>query len=210
MTDEAERKARQEAMDRLVPALEPNEYGKMPASFYSNSQAVLRTTIETDVVDSPDGSRISVAGTDQSAAVTSTSNLPSTSRPLRRPILPRDDFDGVDSDDETDEEERNIGGGGGDDIDGEESDEDRPQVVGDFEIDMGAEEEEFLEFSRNALGISDEMWDDMMRERQGRGGPFHFPPLIFTTLNLISLGADFSVPQHSSQRTQLSSPRHPP
>lgn len=177
MTDEAERKTRQEAMDRLVPALEPNEYGKMPASFYSNSQAVLRTTIETDVVDSPDGPRISVAGTDQSAAVTSTSNLPSTSRPLRRPILPRDDFDGVDSDDETDEEERNIGGGGGDDIDGEESDEDRPQVVGDFEIDMGAEEEEFLEFSRNALGISDDMWDDMMRERQGRGGPFHFPPL---------------------------------
>ena len=166
VTDEAEQKARQEAMDKLVPALEANEYGKMPAKFYQNSQVVAPTTMETDVIGIGNSSSKPVEAIDESTADPS---MPSA-RPIRRPILPRDSFDGVDSDDETDEEDNVMGGTNGDDIDGEDSDEDRPQVVGDVEIDMGAEEEEFLEFSRTALGISDEMWNDMMRERQDRGG----------------------------------------
>jgi hypothetical protein len=68
----------------------------------------------------------------------------------------------VDSDDETDEEE----------VVDDESDEDKPQVVGDIEIDMGEEEEEFLEFSRQALGITDEQWHGIIQDRQGRGGKF--------------------------------------
>jgi hypothetical protein len=137
---------RQAALDKLVPGLDPSEYGKMPAS-YSNSQKVAVTTIASDVV----------GDTDQQNAKDSTT-VPKE-RPIRRPILPRDDFDGVDSDDETDEDE-----------DDEEDEEDRPQVVDEVEIDMGEEEAEFIEFSRKALGISDEQWKDIVKERQDRGG----------------------------------------
>ncbi len=131
--DDAERLA---AMDKLVPALEPSEYGKMPPS-YSSSQRVTSATIKTDKVET-------------SAA---------QEKPIRPPILPRDKYEGVDSDDETDEEDED-----------EESEEEMPQVVGEVEIDMQEEEEEFLEFSRQALGISDDQWNDIIRDRKSRGG----------------------------------------
>jgi len=136
---------RREAMDGLVPSLPQSEYGQMPASFHKNSQRVTPSTIATDVVD-----EISVPGTS-----------PSQRKPVRPPIIPRDIYDGVDSDDETDSE---------DDIERDEEEEDRPQVVGDVEIDMEEEEEEFLEFSKKALGISNAQWDDIVRDRRGRGG----------------------------------------
>ncbi|KAH7927363.1 SGT1-domain-containing protein [Leucogyrophana mollusca] len=139
---------RQAAMDKLVPALQPSEYGQMPASFHSNSQRVAKTTVESDTMES--------SGTSQP------SEEPTVApRPIRAPILPRDKYEGVDSDDETDEEDA---------VDeDDESEEDRPQVVGDIEVDMEDEEAEFLEFSRQALGISDEQWGDIVRERKGRG-----------------------------------------
>ncbi|KAL0578022.1 hypothetical protein V5O48_003972 [Marasmius crinis-equi] len=136
---------RQADMDQLVPGLDPSEYGKMPASFHSNSQKVLKTTLETDVMDETASSQPSVG--------------PSTSRPMRKPILPRDKFDGVDSDDETDE----------DDEEEEEEEDEKPQVVGEIEVDMDEEEDEFLEFSRQALGISDEQWKSIIKDRQDRG-----------------------------------------
>lgn len=146
--------ARQAAMDKLVPSLEPSEYGQMPPSFHANSQRVA-PTMETGVVEEEEGEQIK----DE----TKNSTMPETSmRPIRQPILPRDRYDGVDSDDESDEED-------GPEKD-DESDEDQPQVVGDVEVDMGEEEEEFLEFSRQALGISDEQWSEIVRERKGRGG----------------------------------------
>ncbi|KAI5124417.1 hypothetical protein M0805_008301 [Coniferiporia weirii] len=161
----ADRSARQEAMDKLVPALGPEEYGQMPSHFYSNSQRVAPVTMETETrEDLVPTTLVSGQNADATAAVEDTSRQP---KPIRRPILPRDDFDGVDSDDETDEEEEE--GPAGDGADDDESDEDRPQVVGEIEIDMGAEQDEFLEFSRTALGISDEMWGDILRERQDRG-----------------------------------------
>ena len=83
-------------------------------------------------------------------------------RPIRPPILPRDKFDGVDSDDETDEGELVISD--------EDSDEGHPQLVGEIEPDMEEEEEEFLNFSRKALGISNEQWNDIVNERKNRGG----------------------------------------
>lgn len=134
--DEQDKAERLAAMDTLVPALEPSEYGKMPPSF-SSSQKVAPTTIKTDKVDS------SIA----------------QEKPIRPPILPRDRYEGVDSDDETDDEDQD-----------EESEEDMPQVVGDVEIDMEEEEEEFLEFSRQALGISDAQWNEIIRDRKSRGG----------------------------------------
>ncbi|KAJ3576125.1 hypothetical protein NP233_g625 [Leucocoprinus birnbaumii] len=142
--------ATKEAMDNLVPSLGPDEYGKMPASFYANSQKVTSATIATDVVEEtrPDANPKS-------------QDRPSefSTKPIRAPILQRDKYEGVDSDDETDEED------GEDD----ESEEDMPQVLGDVEIDMEEEEEEFLEFSRQALGISDEQWNDILQERKNRG-----------------------------------------
>ncbi|CAK5280110.1 unnamed protein product, partial [Mycena citricolor] len=146
--EEMDENARNAAMDKLVPGLEPSEYGQMPASFHANSQRVAQATLETEVVVEPapaEGSKDELK-----------------SKPIREPILPRDKFDGVDSDDDTDEELA-------DDGDEEEEEEDRPQVVGEIEVDMGEEEDEFLEFSRKALGITDEQWGDILRDRKSRG-----------------------------------------
>lgn len=143
---------RQAAMDKLVPGLEPSDYGKMPASFHSNSQRVAPGAMEE-----PDPEDL-----------TGPSPIPKQARPSRQPILPRDRYDGVDSDDETDEEDQE---------EDEDEEEDKPQVVGDIEIDMGEEEEEFLEFSRQALGITDAQWNDIVQDRKGRGGNYHGPAL---------------------------------
>ncbi|KAG6866852.1 hypothetical protein C0991_008788 [Blastosporella zonata] len=139
--------ARQAAMDKLVPGIDPSDYGKMPASFHSNSQRVAPTN-DMDAMDE----------TVDETGASSTQDAPA--KPLRQPIIPRDTYDGVDSDDETDEEDA---------IEDDESDEDRPQVLGEMEIDMAEEEEEFLEFSRQALGISDDQWNEIVRDRQERG-----------------------------------------
>ncbi|KAL5534603.1 hypothetical protein ACEPAG_1066 [Sanghuangporus baumii] len=165
--DAAERAARQEAMDNLVPALDPTEYGKMPPQFYANSQKVAPITMETERREETsqvsasiqsESTETGVAEIMEHTKVTAADSA-RRSRPIRRPILPRDKFDGVDSDDETDEE-------AGDE---EEEEDERPQVVGEIEIDMREEQEEFLEFSRTALGISDDMWNDILRDRKSRG-----------------------------------------
>ncbi|KAJ3750022.1 SGT1 protein-domain-containing protein [Lentinula detonsa] len=143
-TLENDPEGRQFAMDSLVPKLDPSEYGKMPASFHSNSQKV-RSQVETDTVKTDSENPNTSAG---------------TNKPIRQPILTRDTYDGVDSDDETDEENAE---------EDSESEEDKPQVVGDIEVDMGEEEDEFLEFSRQALGISDTQWKEILEERRTRG-----------------------------------------
>jgi hypothetical protein len=50
----------------------------------------------------------------------------------------------------------------------DEEGEDDDVVEGD--IDMGEEEEEFLKFARDALGIDESMWSGMLEERKSRGG----------------------------------------
>ncbi len=139
-------------MDKLVSALEPTEYGKMPATYHSNSQRVAPEVVDADAdvdMENIDSSSALKAKKDNKERVT-----------MRPPIIPRDRYDGVDSDDETDEEA----------VEDDESEEDRPQVVGDIEIDMDEEEEEFLEFSRQALGITDEQWSMIIKDRKDRGG----------------------------------------
>ena len=135
-----------------MPALEPSEYGQMPATYHSNSQRVTAATILNDAEDNLEGHKKSPESQTKSNVET---------RPIRPPIIQRDKYDGIDSDDETEEE----------DLD-DESEEDRPQVVGDVEIDMEEEEEEFLEFSRQALGISNEQWQEIVKDRKGRGGVY--------------------------------------
>jgi hypothetical protein len=137
------------ARSQLVPGLEPGEYGKMPPLFYAKSQKVAPTSEPEE--EQPD---IRVTDEDEES--------PPIRRPIRPPILPRDKFDGVDSDDETDEDELAVGDS--------DSDEDHPELVGEVEPDMDEEEEEFLEFSRRALGISNEQWNDIINERKNRGG----------------------------------------
>ena len=149
--EESKLAAKQAAMDSLVPALEPSEYGQMPAAYHRNSQRVIPPTATSDAMDSsPEGQKKSAEEQNMET------------KPIRPPIIPRDKYDGIDSDDETDEE----------DMDDDESEDDRPQVVGDIEIDMEEEEEEFLEFSRQALGISDEQWREIVRDRKDRGGVY--------------------------------------
>ncbi|GJE87751.1 SGT1-domain-containing protein [Phanerochaete sordida] len=145
---------RQAAMEKLVPGIDPSEYGKMPASYYSSSQRVAKTTIETDVLDNaPNAAAPFEAGSSASASSST------RTRPIRPPILTRDEYEGVDSDDESDEE--------GDED--EESEEEKPQVVGEIEIDMEQEQEEFLEFARQALGITEDQWRDIVKERKDQG-----------------------------------------
>ncbi|KAF5336862.1 hypothetical protein D9611_003214 [Ephemerocybe angulata] len=142
---------RRAAMDKLVAPFEQSDYGKMPAS-YSQSQKVKPTTIESDIVE---GSTT----VDKDGKPTAAKAEAKSPRPIRAPIIPRNQYDGVvDSDDETDEEEEE-----------DEEEDERPQVVGDIEIDMDEEEEEFLEFSRQALGISDNQWNDIIKDRKDRG-----------------------------------------
>ncbi|CAE6433483.1 unnamed protein product [Rhizoctonia solani] len=173
---------RQQAMDNLVPPLEPGDYGRMPAS-YSNSQPVRPNTLETEkhipeeeempaLGESTPDSKLSVA--DAYKTPTSTphdtdqqSEQKGREKFLRRPLLPRDHFDGVDSDDDTDPEDAELA------LntlpDDSESEEDRPAVVGEVEIDMSDEQEEFIKFSREALGIDDALWSKIMEERKTRG-----------------------------------------
>ena len=85
--DGAAKLARREAMDKLVPGIDPSEYGKMPISFRNNSQRVAPTTVSTDTI----------GGAEDDGQV--------QQKPVRAPILMRDRYEGVDSDDETDEED---------------------------------------------------------------------------------------------------------
>ncbi|EJD55386.1 SGT1-domain-containing protein [Auricularia subglabra TFB-10046 SS5] len=169
---QAAAQARREAMDRLVPPLEAGEYGKMPAEYYSNSQRTAAPVPDPEAPEQPqtqqeprEGSDVDIL--DMSAAVERTFE-----KPPRAPLLPRDRYDGVDSDDETDDEEVQEGAALADAENAgeyEDDEEDRPQLVGDVEIDMADEQEEFLQFAREALGISDDMWRSIVEERVGKG-----------------------------------------
>ena len=146
--EESASTARRDALEKLVPGIDPSEYGRMPASFYDGSQRIA-PKLKNDF---------------QSAeSARETDILSARSRPVRAPILARDRYEGVDSDDNTDGEDGPVD---------EEEEEEQPQLVGEIEVDMAEEEEEFLEFSRQTLGISDDQWQQILQERRGRGGKF--------------------------------------
>ncbi|KAG8742893.1 hypothetical protein FRC12_015236 [Ceratobasidium sp. 428] len=191
-----EQELRQQAMDKLVAPLAPGDYGQMPAS-YSNSQSVSRPTLESEThiqedvdmpaLDEPPAQPPnSQPGTSTAQTYKTSTSIPhelgqqssqkNRERPLRRPILPRDRFDGVDSDDEdTDPEDPETAIKNGLSNDDSESEEDRPTVVGEIEIDMDEEQEEFIKFSREALGIDDALWSRIMEERSNRGASIPKP-----------------------------------
>lgn len=131
---------RQAAIARLVPGIEPSEYGKMPPSFHDHSQRTAKVSEDPDHATSSN----------------------QHDHPVRPPIISRDKYDGVESDEDTDD----------DDVEDEEEAEDMPQLVGDVEIDMEEEEEEFIEFARQALGMTNEQWHDIVKDREERGGKF--------------------------------------
>jgi len=170
---------RRVAMDKLVAPIDPSEYGKMPANYYTNSQRVAKDVVGEEAQTGEQDKR---AGEEEKSAPIK----------MRPPMLPRDTYDGADSDDETDSDEAEE----------DESEEDRPQIVGDIEIDMGEEEEEFLEFSRQALGISDQQWADIIGERKSRGAfvPAGTNPLRPPTLNDSRSDTRNEDPQNQTQR----------
>jgi len=110
---------------------------------------------------------------------------------IRRPLLEKDSYDGVDSDDESsggEEPGQEIGAQGGmsgalkaamarDGLEADDDeDDDMPMVVEEAEeVDMGEEEGEFLKFAREALGLDEQMWDKIVGERQQRGGTSRSP-----------------------------------
>ncbi len=117
---------------------------------------------------------------------TETRTMPSgEQRKIRRPILARDKFDGVDSDDESSDDDdgqtdtiRALHALKEQDMVQDEDEDALPQVVGgvlhDVDVDMLQEEADFIKFSRDALGISDAQWDSIVSERRGRGGSVLF------------------------------------
>lgn len=82
----------------------------------------------------------------------------------RLPTLTPEKYEGASDDSDSDNE---MGGN----VDGEEG-EDTAQVEGDEQddVDMDMEAEEFLSFTRDALGLSQEQYDDILRSRKERGG----------------------------------------
>ena len=147
--DGSARSARQHALENLVPGIDPSEYGRMPTSFYDRSQRVAPPKSTSDLTEI------------EAVEPAKERSTPATgSRPVRPPILARDSYEGVDSDDDTEEDES---------VD-EEDEEEKPQLVGEIEVDMAEEEEEFLEFSRQTLGISDDQWQQILQERRDKGG----------------------------------------
>jgi hypothetical protein len=159
-------------MDALVAPLEPGEYGKMPIEYrHSNSQ---RTAPAVDEVSETSPPALSTSTS--SRIPDNDNNITTTSRPIRRPIFQRDKFDGVDSDDESSEEDEGFGLTTNqienDNLEEEEDEEDQPQIVGEVEIDMAQEEEDFLRFSREALGIDDATWASIIADREKRGGKY--------------------------------------
>lgn len=162
--EDATRAARQDALDKLVPGIEPSEYGRMPSSFYDRSQRVAPAALEIEDTEAEAATSAAASDTD----------LPRTQpRPSRAPLLLRDKYEGVDSDDDTDTD--------ADEFDGPvDEDEEQPELVGEVEVDMAEEEEEFLEFSRQTLGITDEHWQQILQERRDRGGqPFVIRAHVF-------------------------------
>jgi len=166
--EESASSARQHALENLVPGIDPSEYGCMPTSFYDRSQRVAPPKPTSDFTEIE-----AVESTKESTPATG-------SRPVRPPILARDSYEGVDSDDDTEEDE----------LADEEEEEEKPQLVGEIEVDMAEEEEEFLEFSRQTLGISDEQWQQILQERRDKGGKS-----LWLTYYL-----SFTLPQHLSLR----------
>jgi hypothetical protein len=157
------------AAENLVPPLPAHEYGIMPPMAYSNSQEVSAPSIATETV--PNAEAWEAVNPIAVSTVVESSHATHSTRPIRKPILVRDRYDGVDSDDESEPENDGvIWNTLGEDEDEDESDEDRPTVVGEIEVDMEAEEEDFLRFSREALGITAEQWQDILTERADRGG----------------------------------------
>jgi hypothetical protein len=165
--EESASNARQDALEKLVPGIDPSEYGRMPASYYDRSQrAALPKPMNDDV---------GVEGVESAREGDSSSAQP---RSIRAPILTRDRYDGVDSDDDTEGEDNPVD---------EEEEEENPQLVGEIEVDMAEEEEEFLEFSRQTLGISEDQWQQILQERKAKGGK----SLWLTLLSLIHASVAF-------------------
>lgn len=164
------RAARQDALEKLVPGIEPSEYGRMPSSFYDRSQRVAPVA--------PENEDTATEATSMSATVTETGPPRAQPRPSRAPLLPRNKYEGVDSDDDSDTDEFD-GPADEDDVDDEQ-----PELVGEVEVDMAEEEEEFLEFSRQALGITDEHWLQILQERRDRGA--YVPTRIAESQHLFS------------------------
>lgn len=85
--------------------------------------------------------------------------------PISAPKLEEEHYDGA-SDDEDDDEEMN------EDQSALRTGEEGAQIMGDGEVDMDQEMEEFLRFTREALGLTAEQYDDILKSRSQRGGEF--------------------------------------
>ena len=107
-------------------------------------------------VPMPEAGASRVAAADETATATAD----------RKAAFEPEKYDGV-SDESEDE----------DDLDpmaeGLEDGEDGAQVVGETEVDMDNEMADFLKFTREALGLSEAQYNDILKSRSDRGGACH-------------------------------------
>lgn len=200
-------------MARLIQPLEPGEWGAStqiaPSSTNASADDTSSSTPKSTFgVDDAQRKRDEIDRQAKLHALGELDAQPRLTAKIRRPVVEKESFDGVDSDDESSSDEALGGGTSGSGMMGalkealkrdgveEDEDEDMPQVVDEVEVNMDEEEGEFLKFAREALGLDEQMWEKIVGERQERGGQsshFYCPK---RALNLI-LRISFRPPSSS-------------
>ncbi|KZP00895.1 hypothetical protein CALVIDRAFT_533227 [Calocera viscosa TUFC12733] len=167
MDDEAEVELTSEekkaAMDRLVQPLAVGEYGRMPEDW---SRPAPMSDAALAEAEARQAAVSAAAKGKEKESIVALEPLDMTSG-HRAPLFGRESYEGHSSDSELDEAGQGLS-------DSEEEGEDAPQVVGelepmDIEPDMQQEEEDFLAFARRELGISEQGWGEIVRQREGEG-----------------------------------------
>lgn len=96
---------------------------------------------------------------------------PALERPAREPKLTRNVYEGASDDDDSSEgEDEGAPPKGGEDGEYEGVDEDDPAVLGEPDLDLEEEMDEFLRFATETLGLSKEQYQGILGEREKRGG----------------------------------------
>jgi hypothetical protein len=103
----------------------------------------------------------------QPSMTTATTTISSTAAAASQFKLEPEVYDGASEEDE--------------DMDVDEADEEPVQIDDEGQVQMEGEMEEFLRFTREALGLSEEQYQDILNSRRERGGEttqtFRFPPI---------------------------------
>lgn len=207
--DEGERQKR---MDGLVHGLEEGEWGAkdMEAPDAKMTAAVDKVEdkpADVEMIDAEIGSSAALADSAKTKRG-STNGKPSD---VPAPRLARPTYDGVvdesseDEDDDPDDPFR-PGGPGLAALDEEgKLREDKGE-----DVDMGGEEEEFLAFARDALGLTEEQYEGILESRRKKGGAYMTIWGLICQADVRLLSVQPTCPQVRKRRSRRRLARHDP